>query len=205
MSELLIKGWQSELVEGEMADISRITAEITDDEGDAILSDGIDFSTWEKLGKPVTLQHEHDAAALVGKCIWYKESSNPKGWVAKTKYKDEFFPLAKELKGKSICAVVNKSRAATPADKEKYGERCRRVIESCSVREYSICLLPVNPACTQLALSKGLKLSKESLALLGYQQEDAKVKVEKARTIVRGLDFASIAKAAVDKALGRIV
>ena len=201
MDNIIIKGYATELVEGEMADVSRITAEILDDEGDVILSDGIDFSTWEKLGKPVTLQHEHEAAALVGKCLWYKDSKNPKGYIAKTRYKEEFFPLVKELKGKSIYAVVDKAREATADDKIKFGERCRRVIEKSSIREFSVCLIPVNPACTQLALSKGLKLSQDSLDLLGYKKPEFNV-LAKATSIVSALNYDAIAQRALGRILG---
>ena len=198
---VLIKGYASELVEGEMSDISRMTAEVLDDEGDVILSEGLDFSTWEKTGKPVTLQHGHDITDHVGKCLWYKESKNPIGYVAKTKYKDEFYPLAKELKGRSIYAIVNQARLATPEDKAKWGERTKRVIEKSSVREYSICLIPINPACTALALSKGLKLSQESLDALGYKAPALDV-CAKARTILEGLDYNAIANRAVRRVLG---
>jgi len=153
---LIIKSWQEELVEGEHADISVFTSEIVDDEGDVVLGDGVDWSTWNKLGKPIMFSHDTKASSLVGHGMWVKQ--NGKKWIGKSKYKEEFYPLVRELKGKSISGMIEKAHRATPEEKEKFGPRTKRVVDAVSIREVSICVLPVNPASVQLAMSKGLKL-----------------------------------------------
>ena len=196
----LFKSYQSELVEGERADVSVFTEEICDDEGDVVLSDGVEWDVFEKLGKPIMLSHGTEPSELIGKALWVKQTG--KKWLGKSQYKEAYFPLLKEFKGKSISGIITQKRVADDKDKAQWGDRTKRIIEKVSIRETSVCVIPVNPKAVQLALSKGLKVSESILSALGYAAPIDEDRVAKAIKIINTLDYDSIANRAVRRVLG---
>lgn len=182
---------QTELVSGEHADISVVTSDAVDRDGEVVLADGGDFKQF--LANPV-VPFNHDYSALpVGRCLWMtalrSPDSNLKGWKAKTRYtarpKDQpesvewlpdtvfHFVQAGDLRGKSIGFIPLNIRAASRDELKSRPDwkDARHIISDWLLLEYSPCSIPCNQTALVDAVAKaadsGMKLSKQFLDSLG--------------------------------------
>lgn len=168
-----------DLAAGERAEVSTISTATIDREQEIILPDGLDFSQFE-LNPCVLMSHNYDLAP-VGKCQWVKRFDQ--GYRAKTHYPrrpenyeghwapDEIFALiqAEVLRGKSIGFLELDSRPPSSEEKAKGWAPALNVITSALVLEYSVCTVPMNQDALVEVVSKGLALSPELLAELGFK------------------------------------
>lgn len=159
----------SEFMPGEKADVSWITTDDIDREGEVILPDGLDLVQYQS--NPVVLWN-HEGSAPIGKAQWIKRAGN--GIKAKTVYAtrpethvgewlpDTIFALVQQevLKGRSIgfipVEMVAPSLEHTKARPEWAKANC--LITKSVLFEYSVVSVPCNGAALQEAVSKGVKL-----------------------------------------------
>jgi len=176
-----------EFSDAEMADISFITTESVDRDGEVMLAAGGDFSQW-KRNPIVTWAHQYDSLP-VGRGLWIKrdESNGRKGWLAKTGYigrpanwKGDWFNDAvwhyvrtNNLPGKSIGFIPLEVR---PPDEKEIRQRpelakVRRVIPKWLALEYAVAPVPCNPdtlvQATAKARAKGIAVPDSLLADVG--------------------------------------
>lgn len=150
---------------GENADISVVSSEEVDREGELIYADSLDWSEFQK--NPVVAFNHNYKIPPVGKSLWQKKVN--KSWKAKTQYSrrpkthpadKEWFPesifhLIKEqmLPGKSIGALC-KRREPTVEEKTTY-PGVRKVVEKAFIFEYSVVPIGMNKSAVTEAISKG--------------------------------------------------
>lgn len=159
---------------GENADVSVISVEEVDRDGEVVLADGLDFSQFQK--NPVVTYNHNYTIPPVGKSLWQKRVSNL--WKAKTQYarrpenhpKDaEWFPdtifhMVKDgmMSGKSI-GGLKKTREATNDERVKY-PGVKRIVEKALLFEYAVVPIGCCPSAITEAISKSLlKLPEEIL------------------------------------------
>lgn len=164
---------KSEFAEGEMSDVSWVTTQGLDLDGDIIVAKGIDLSVYRE--NPIVLWN-HDTGTPIGQCAWIKEEGE--GIKAKTLYtkrpeawdgewKPQYvYELTKAgvVKGKSIGLIPTQIDEPDPEQKSM---GIQRVISSGMMFEYSAVALPANPECVVEAISKGL--NPKALDALGIQ------------------------------------
>ena len=154
-------------VEGERADVSVITDDSLDEDGEVVDVKGLDFSAFRK--NPVVTFNHNYLEPPIAKSLWQKQIGN--AWRAKTAYAprpeslgkelpwfpDQIFGLVKEgfLPGKSIGGVT-KRRIPTPDEIQKYGPNVKKVCHSARVYEYSVVTRQANNNAIVEAVSKGL-------------------------------------------------
>lgn len=163
----------SELQPGERADVSWISEESVDRQGDVILAWGMDDSQFA-LNPIVTLNHAYDSPPA-GKSLWRKrlKEGQRKGVKAKAVYParpanwpdaERWVPdIAYELvasdllRGKSVGFLPLKVR--TPTEREARDNPAMRgvryVIEEWLLLEYACCFLPAQQNAVVEAVSKG--------------------------------------------------
>lgn len=178
-----------DFAEDERADISFITTDSVDRDGEVMYAKGGDFTQFRK-NPVVTFAHKYDELP-VGRCMWLTqdEKSGRKGWKAKTQYTPQpknwpaslpFFPelvwhYVRErcLPGKSIGFLALEVRSPEPKEIEQRPElsKVRRVIPKWLALEYAIAPVPCNPdalvSSTAKARKKGLTVSETLLDAFG--------------------------------------
>ncbi len=153
---------------GQRTDVSVITTESVDREGECVLSSGIDKSEYNNV-----VPFEHNYKALpVGSC-WWARPDGEYGWAAKTHYppappdwKGDWMPSAilhlmqqpvPVCTAKSIGFIPISIRAATRQEIEQRPElRNAKIVTKSKLLEYSVATVPVNPDAEMLAVSKCL-------------------------------------------------
>lgn len=153
--------------DGEKADVSVITDESVDEDGEVLELKSIDFTAFRK-NPIVTFNHNYDMPPI-GKSIWQKQIGS--SIRAKTLYAprpdtlqkdlewfpDSIFNMVKSgfLPGKSIGGFYKK-RVPTAEELQKYGPTLKRVGHSAKVIEYSVVTRQANNNAIVEAVSKGL-------------------------------------------------
>lgn len=188
----------SELVDEQRADISLVSTEAIDRQGDIVLAKGVDTNLFTR-NPVVTFAHKYDELP-VGKCEWIRKVEG--GIKAKTKYADrpddwqgQWFPsavwsLVKQgcLQGKSIGFLPTKIRAATSDEisRNPTWKDAGSVIESAVLLEYAIAVIPVNQEAIVEAVSKGAN-SAALLKRLGLKTPEKKDTKERMERLLRYL------------------
>lgn len=160
-----------EMVPGERADVSLITTDSIDRDGEVISPSGLDFSQFMK-SPVVTYCHRYDALP-VGRAMWVKESKRPAGYLAKTRYttkpdswSGDWFPDAVlhmvsegDLNGKSIGFIGVKGHYPTPDEIKKNPAlaECRYIFDKAIVLEYAVCAVQANQDALVIACVKAKK------------------------------------------------
>lgn len=153
-----------DLVAGERADISLVSVETIDREGEVVLAKGCDLSHFTS-NPIVTMAHKYDELP-VGKALWIKKV--PGALQAKTQYAskpedwsgswlpDAVWSMTREgiLKGKSIGFIPTRIRP--PGKDEPQWKNAAAVVESSLLLEYAVAPIPVCDAALVQAVSKGL-------------------------------------------------
>lgn len=152
----------AELVKGERADISMVSCETVDRDGDVILAKGMDLTFFQK-NPIVTFAHKYDELP-VGKAQWIKRV--PGGLKAKTIYSEATdisracWQMTQEgiLKGKSIGFLPTLVRSPTKEEvsRNPSWKNAQAVIEGGMLLEYACCAIPVNQDALVEAVSKGI-------------------------------------------------
>ena len=155
---------------GERTDVSFITTDALDREGEVVLPGGGDWSTYNRV---VTFAHRYDQLP-VGSNWWIRPRGN--GLVAKTHYPERpkdwaaapWLPSAvlhlmqqpvPTCTGKSIGFLPTNVRAATGDEIARRPElRGARVIDRWIGVEYAVVPVPCNPDAEMQAVAKGLEL-----------------------------------------------
>lgn len=162
----------SELLDGERADVSWISTEDIDRDGEIVVARGMNDSQF-KANPIVTLQHCYHLPP-VGRSLWRKRTKDgptigvkaktqyparPEDWTQEDWQPDTVFSLIKAglLQGKSIGFLRLKSHA--PASQEIAARpelsQVKRVIDEWLLLEYAVTFLPTNQAALVEAVSKG--------------------------------------------------
>lgn len=164
-----------QIEEGERADISLVTTDALDLDGEVMLPDGLDWGPFRKNGGPVTFGHNYQLPP-VGRCAWLIRNESPNGWKAKTLYHprpgpdvlpehaawlpDVAYHYVRDLgmHGRSIGYVPTRTRKATPAEISARPElRQAKVIASAKVFEYAITAIPCNQQAVVELVGKAAK------------------------------------------------
>lgn len=203
-----------ELVSGERADISTISTDSLDRDGEVVFPSGIDTKHFMK-NPAVYFAHRTDELP-VGRAQWIKlvgqdlksktvYANRPKEWEGSW-FPDAVWAMVQQeiLKGKSIGFLATKIRSPTS---EEIGNRpewknCNAIIENCLLLEYSVAPLPANQDALVDAVAKGI-CDKSFLPRFGIDLE--KVKAQKKERIVKGyqIDPERIARKVIQNILNR--
>jgi hypothetical protein len=161
----------TEILPGERSDVSWITTENVDRQGDVIIAKGMNESQF-KLNPIVTLEHCYEIPP-VGKSLWRKvvKDGVSAGVKAKTVYParpgewpaekdwpaDVAFSLIKAglMQGKSIGVLPTKVHFPSAKEIDQYGKSSRLVIDEWLLIEYACTTLPVQQNALVEAVSKG--------------------------------------------------
>lgn len=157
---------------GERADISFVTTDDPDREGEVVLPGGGDWSTWNRV-----VPWAHDYHSLpVGAGLWIKSQKTEKGagLIAKTKYptapenwKGDWLPDAivalmrfdpPLATAKSIGFFPLSTRRPSGAELEARPDWSdARIIDKWMGFEYSCCSIPANPSAEMIAVGKAVR------------------------------------------------
>jgi hypothetical protein len=175
--------------EGERADISFVTTDSVDRDGEVMMSKGGNWSEFTR-NPIVTFAHKYDQLP-VGRSLWLKheERNGRTGWLAKTAYieRPTDWPAAapwtpdaiwhyvrnRFLPGKSIGFIPQLVHAPTTKEIEARPEmaKVRRIIDKWLVLEYAIAPVQSNPDALVMATAKarkeGMLISEALLADFG--------------------------------------
>lgn len=173
---------ETEFAEGERADISIISTNDLDRDGEILIPEGIDRTQYER--NPVVLWAHDYNHVPVGRCLWIKQVE--RSLKAKTLYADrpvkhegEWFPdvcfsLVQQqvLKGKSVGYLELAKRRPSEQEKKDFPEleQATWIVERALLLEYSVVPVPCNQAAIVEAVAKGLALSDEWLKRLGLEK-----------------------------------
>jgi hypothetical protein len=172
---------------GETSDVSWITTDVVDHEGDVVVAAGIDYQSVFMKTRVVMAVHDYQRWP-VGTCDWIKMASGRgakgkfTGLVAKTQYDED--PDAQRLFGMVKRGLVRgKSIGFRPPEDVRPGEwgpptshelrarpdwaGAKRVIRRAVMLEYSVVPVPMNQEALVLAVSKGLELPSYLRAMIG--------------------------------------
>ena len=224
-AHLIVEKATTELLPGERADVSWISTEDPDRMRDIILARGMNDEHF-KLNPVVTLQHAYWLPP-VGRSLWRRRVRDgeragikaktiypprPASWPAEESWPPDFaFPLVQAglLCGKSIGFLPTKVR--TPTDEEITRrpelQQVMRIVEEWLLLEYSCVYLPAQQNAVVEAVSKGLPddvrraLNLPELPSLAFT---TLAEIENhIRRRVEGIDFDTLAREAVTRALDR--
>lgn len=159
-----------ELLPGERTDVSVISTDSKDRDGEVVIAKGLDWKSYNRL-----VPFAHDYKQLpVGGCLWMKPTADGHGLKAKTQYATKpedwgnspWLPSAilhlmrqdpPICTGKSIGFIPTNVREATPAEKTLRPDwKDCPIIDQGIGLEYSIAPLPANQDSEMLAVSKCL-------------------------------------------------
>jgi hypothetical protein len=189
----------SELLDGERADVSWISTEDIDRDGEIVVARGMNDSQF-KANPIVTLQHCYHLPP-VGRSLWRKRTKDgptigvkaktqyparPEDWAHEDWQPDTVFALIKAglLQGKSIGFLRLKSHAPSSHEIAARPELARvsRIIDEWLLLEYAVTFLPTNQAALVEAVSKGqVTLSAELQKL--FQVKETNIAVAPPETI----------------------
>ncbi len=141
----------------ERIEVSTITQEVIDRDGEFIVSSGIVLDHY-KLNPVVLVNHKYEDLSWMN-CVWIKDI--PNGLKAATRYpsasKDytgpwmtdtlwELVAVAKVMVGKSIGYLELETHRPTQADVDANPalEFCSKIVDKCLLLEYSVCPCPIN-------------------------------------------------------------
>ena len=158
-----------ELMEGERADVSLITTDSKDRDGEIVMPGGGNWKSFTQSGGPVTFAHKYSELP-VGRAAWVKRVKDPAdGWLAKTLYKakptgwsgdwfpDAVFSFVQDgMRGKSIGFIPTKGHRPTEED-VKSDPRMAEVgwvIDKWVGLEYAVTPIQSNPDAVTIAVSK---------------------------------------------------
>lgn len=178
----------SELLAGERADVSWISEESVDRQGDIVVAAGMDDSHFQ-LNPLVTMQHAYWMPP-VGRSLWRKRVKDGPfvGIKAKTQYPgrpaswpadadwppDTAFTLVQNglLRGKSVGFLPTKARR--PSEEEITEEpsmaRVRFIIEKWILLEYACVFLPAQQHALVESVSKGLQVPADFRRVMGLPE-----------------------------------
>ena len=131
-------------------DVSIVSAETVDIEGDLILQDGINWTQYKDSKVPVLYGHEGGILLPVGKSLWQKREGTTtlaKTQYAKTSFAQDCYLLVKTgfLDGKSIGFTCYPEDLALPTEQEQeLHPGVLQVIKRCDIWEYSLTPTPCN-------------------------------------------------------------
>jgi hypothetical protein len=183
---LLARG-PSEVLGGERSDVSWISTEDPDREGEVVLARGMNDSQF-KLNPIVTMQHAYYLPP-VGRSLWRKvvKDADLRGIKAKTQYPprpadwqgswpaDVAFALVQAdlLRGKSIGFLPTKVHAPEPKEIEQHGwQKVGLVIDEWLLLEYACTFLPAQQNAVVEAVSKSrLELPEEFIRAMGLDPQ----------------------------------
>jgi phage head maturation protease len=148
--------------------LSYITTNSVDEEGEAVLPEGIQASRFVKTG---TVFWNHDYGDPVAVCKWIKPMDT--GLMAMTEFPERPEGHDGEWRPDTVLALVSaglckgisigfgylETREPTTKDKSKFpntGNELRRVVSKSRLLEYSFAPLPMNEDAVVLATRKGL-------------------------------------------------
>lgn len=179
----------------EKCDISTITTDSVDSDGEVVLPNGIDLKTYQR--NPVVLWSHMMEQPPIGRCLWIK--STPNGMKAKTMYADtdfasQIWSLVQGgfLKGKSIGFLPLDVRPATADEiKSRPDWKSSPIISKSLLLEFSACSVPSNQDALVEAVSKGVA-DEAMLRKLGIVLPIKKKDVEKA--VVKSVSVKRLAK-----------
>ena len=175
---------------GERTDVSFITTDALDRDGEVILPQGGDWSTYNRV---VTFAHRYDQLP-VGSNWWIRPKGN--GLIAKTHYPQKpddwgdapWLPSAvlhlmrqpvPTCTGKSIGFLPTHVRGATPQEIERRPEmRNVPVIDRWVGVEYAVVPVPCNPDAEMQAVAKGIELGLIDEPLMRLISESAQPRPE---------------------------
>lgn len=174
----------TETLEGERSDVSWISTEDPDRDGEVVLARGMD-DTHFQLNPIVTMQHAYWLPP-VGRSLWRRrvKDGSLAGIKAKTQYPlkpaswpasadwpaDSAFTLIQSrlLNGKSIGFLPTKVHVPDEKERQRHGwHDVRLVIDEWVLLEYACVFLPAQQNAVVESVSKGLVLSSDVRALLG--------------------------------------
>lgn len=173
-SHLVIDKATTELLPGERADVSWISAEDPDRMRDVVVARGMNDDHF-KLNPVVTLNHAYGLPP-VGRSLWRRRvkdgaragikaktvyPARPAEWPASAEWPPDFaFALVQAglLCGKSIGVLPTKVRLPTDEEMRRRPELCsvQRIIEEWVLLEYACVYLPAQQNAVVEAVSKGL-------------------------------------------------
>lgn len=206
-----------QIEDGERAEISWITTENVDREGDLLLSEGCDESHY-KLNPIVAMNHNL-MRPPVGKSEWRKTIANPitgkKGIIAKTIYPpkpnnwegdwepDRVLEMIRAglLMGKSVGFIPLKSRYITEAmrEEDKSLKGVRRIVEKWLLLEYSVCPIGVHQEAVVVSKQLSDKPAAPDVPIMPIAQIDMAVK-----RIIGNMDLTAIAQNQLNKRMGKV-
>ncbi|MCI0458353.1 MAG: hypothetical protein L0Z62_15420 [Gemmataceae bacterium] len=230
---LVVEKAMTELLAGERADVSWISAESPDRMREVVLARGMNDRHFQ-LNPVVTLQHAYWLPP-VGRSLWRRRvrdgeltgikaktqyPARPASWPSSAEWPPDFaFTLVQSglLCGKSIGFLPTKVRA--PTDEEREGRpgwrQVQRVIEEWVLLEYACVYLPAQQNAVVEAVSKGLVIPEEFQQALHLTDSPLPAlpppvpftrwaEVEQhIRRRVDEIDFDTLARRAVEHALDR--
>lgn len=195
----------SEFLQGEKADVSWITTDDVDKEGEIVLPGGIDLQQYRS--NPVVLWN-HDTASPIGRAQWIKLVDN--GIKAKTQYAtrpethvgewlpDTIFALVQQqvLKGRSIGFIPLQIDSPTQEQIKTRPDwkEANAIITKSVLFEFSVVSIPCNGSALLEACSKGIRL--DTLKKLGLKVPQAKQ--VSLNEILRQIDTKKIAQQVYD-------
>lgn len=163
---------------GSRTDVSMITTDAVDRDGEVVMPGGIDVTTYNGV---VTFAHEYDELPM-GRCLWIKPKDN--GLLAKTQYaakpadwSGDWMPDAvlslmqmdpPTCTGKSIGFIRLGYHEPTPDEVRARPElaNCWLVTDAAALVEYAVAPVPCNPDAEMLAISKSIESEGLSDAIL---------------------------------------
>ncbi|HYV38346.1 MAG TPA: hypothetical protein VE988_21870 [Gemmataceae bacterium] len=196
---VVIEKATTELSPGERADVSWISTESPDRQGEIVLAAGMD-DTHFKNNPVVTLGHRYDLPPI-GRSLWRRKvrdgqlrgvkaktqyPARPAGWPEETWAPDAAFALVQAglMTGKSIGFLTLKTHM--PSDHEiaqrPFLKDVRRIVDEWLLLEYSCTWLPVNQDAVVEAVSKG------AARILGLPERAAVVPFTPLEEIARALE-----------------
>ena len=157
---------------GERTDISLVTTDTVDRDGEVVLPQGGDWSQWKK-NPVVTFAHQYDQLP-VGRGLWVKRARDGgvNGWLAKTEYRERpevwegpwfadavwHFVKSGDLPGKSIGFLP--TEASPPEEKEVKGRPelagVSLIIRKWVALEYAVAPVQSNPDAFVVSVGKAI-------------------------------------------------
>jgi hypothetical protein len=175
------------LTPGERSDVSWISTDVVDNEGDVVVAKGVDFAS-VYLKNPVVMACHDYQKWPVGTCAWIKAAKGDgfTGLCAKTMYDEDpdavrLFGMVqrKLVRGRSIGFRPPSDfqpgdwGAPTPDELKARPDwkNAGRIIRRCVLLEYSVVPIPMNQESLTVAVSKGLELPSYLAALVEGKSE----------------------------------
>lgn len=168
-----------QLPDGSKTDVSMVTTDDVDREGEIILPGGIDLTDFRRSP---TVFYNHDYAQPIGKALWINPEAN--GLAAMTKYAKKpadwqgpWLPDAVHSMmqegigcGKSIGLIPLHMRPLARQDIEKRPDwkGADHIVDKGILLEFSAAPLPVNQNALSMAVSKGI-ITREGILALGIE------------------------------------